>query len=260
MTLRGAIVSVAVMLLIVMSGLSSLPVRAETPVQSNFDTRTMLTFTAPPAAVEKWLTTPWRLEPIGAGPLKDANFLLVFLDRVGDYAPDGKPVDGVSDRSLVLVVPAKHAQTGENAFFVSRVYTSNPRGIPGPYKNSVLSQVRYEHAVKWSDNNPAVVSEQWEVRDASGGAVELKLQYARGPLNRARAEQKIRGGPDPNFFRIYRVDQAVDLLKSVPAQIDRTQRYELKVTMPDLRPTFDGSEKLVSIGAIPLYVRQVALP
>ena len=43
-------------------------------------------------------------------------------------------------------------------------------------------------------------------------------------------------------------------------QVDRAQRYELKITMSDLRPTFDGTEKLVSVATIPLYVRKVSLP
>jgi hypothetical protein len=86
------------------------------------------------------------------------------------------------------------------------------------------------------------------------------LQYARGAPSRVKSEARVHGGRDPNFFQIFRVDSGSDVLRSVPAGIDRVQRYQLRVTMADLRKAFDGSEQLVSIMAIPWFVRSVALP
>jgi hypothetical protein len=71
---------------------------------------------------------------------------------------------------------------------------------------------------------------------------------------------KVFGGPDPSFFRLYRVDQGSDVLKSVPSNIDRVQRYQMRVTMADMRKAFGGNEQLVGITAIPWYVRSVSLP
>jgi hypothetical protein len=92
---------------------------------------------------------------------------------------------------------------------------------------SVLGQIRYEQSMKSTNTEPAVLSEMWEVRDPNGGMVQLTLQYPRGPVARSNVDQKVRGGPD----------------KSVPRQVDRAQKYELKITMSDLRPTVDGTER-----------------
>ena len=260
MTISVAAARLAWLALITLIAFTAPLATAETLVQSNFDTRTLVTFEAAPAAVEKWLTPPWRVAPVASGPAKGTNIFLVFIDRVGNYGADGKAAAIGGERSLVVVVPAKHPQTGETAPYVSKIYTGNPQTVPGPYKNSVLGQIRYEHSMKSTNAEPAVLSEMWEVRDPNGGMVQLTLQYPRGPVARSNVDQKVRGGPDPDFFRIYRVDQAADLIKSVPMQVDRAQKYELKITMSDLRPTFDGTEKLVSVATIPLYVRKVSLP
>jgi hypothetical protein len=93
-----------------------------------------------------------------------------------------------------------------------------------------------------------------------GGTLVVRLAYQRSVPERAKIEQKIRSSIEPNFYRIYRVDPGVELVKSVPAGIDRLQRYEFRSTVPELSKVFDGGWQLVSITAIPRYVRQVSLP
>jgi hypothetical protein len=107
---------------------------------------------------------------------------------------------------------------------------------------------------------PATVSERWDVRAQSGGTVTLALDYTRPLPTRSKTEVKIFGGPDPSFFRIYRVDAGNDVLRSVPANVDRVKKLTLRVTIPDLKKAFDGSEQIVSVTAIPWYVREVSLP
>jgi hypothetical protein len=77
---------------------------------------------------------------------------------------------------------------------------------------------------------------------------------------RSNPETKPRSAVDPTISRVYRVDQGLDLVRSVPVGIDRVHAYSLRVTVPELRPVFDGSEQLVSIALYPWYLRQVSLP
>jgi hypothetical protein len=65
---------------------------------------------------------------------------------------------------------------------------------------------------------------------------------------------------EPTFFRIYRVEQGADVVKSVPANIDRVQNFKLTIGIQELRKIFDGSEKVVAVTMIPWYIRQVSLP
>lgn len=103
-------------------------------------------------------------------------------------------------------------------------------------------------------------TEVWEVRDAAGGTIELRLQYQRALPSRTKLEAKPHSAVDPSFFRIYRIEQGVDMVKSVPAGIDRVPNYQLRVTVPELRKLFDGTEQVVSIAVIPWYIRQTSLP
>jgi hypothetical protein len=241
-------------------GLTSSEASAETPVGSNVDIRTVVNLKVPDAEAQKWLTAPWQVHPFASGAAKGANFVLLFYDRLLNQDPGGKPAAGGTDRALALIVPAKHSQSDEVAGYVVRVFTASPQALPGPFKNSVRASVRLEQAIKATDIEPASVTERWDVRDTSGGAVNLELQYLRAAPARTKSEAKTHGGRDPNFALLYRVDSGSDVLRSVPTGIDRVQRYQLRVTMADLRKMFDGSEQLVSIVAIPWYVRNVVMP
>lgn len=196
-----------------------------------------------------------------AGPSKGANLFVVFIQRLLSQTPDGKPsASGGTDRAVALVVPAKHAQTGEESAFVTRIYTTDHGGIPGPHKNSVKADVRRELVLRGENLAPGAGSDHWEMKEASGGTIVVRLANQRSLPALARTEQKPRSSVDPNFYRIYRVDQGAEVVKSVPAGVDRLQSYEFRSTVPELSKVFDGSSQLVSITAIPWYVRQVSLP
>jgi len=72
---------------------------------------------------------------------------------------------------------------------------------------------------------PAAVSERWECAPSPVGRLTLALEYTRALPARAKTEAKIYGGPDPNFFRIYRVDAGNDVLRSVPSSVDRVKKF-----------------------------------
>ena len=233
---------------------------AETLVQQNVDNNVVVTLRVAQAEAQSWLPAPWQVNPVASGPNKDANLLLVFFDRLLNLDGGGKPAAGGAERGLAVVVPAKNSKTDEIANYVVRIYTSNPQSVPGAYKNSAPATIQRDQTLKGADTSSGVVNEVWTLRDSSGGAVEFRTQYQRGVPARSKQETKTRGGPDPEFFRIYRVDQGVDVVKSVPTGIDRTQNTQLRVTMAELRKLFDGSEQIVSISAVPWNLRQVSLP
>jgi hypothetical protein len=233
---------------------------AETLVQQNVDSRVVVTLRVAQAELQSWLPAPWQVNPVASGPAKDSNLTLVFIDRLLNLDGEGKPAAGGAERSLAVVAPAKNSKTDEIANYVIRIYTSNPQSTPGAYKNSTSATVQRDQVLKGTDIGAGVVSEAWTVQDASGGTVELRTQFQRGVPARSKPETKTRGGPDPEFYRIYRIDQGVDVVKSVPSGIDRTQNTQLRVTMAELRKLFDGSEQIVSMFSVPWYLRQVSLP
>ena len=162
---------------------------------------------------------------------------------------------------MALVAPAKHAQTGESAPFIIRAFVPHEDiDLYNPYKNSVRATIRREQTLKSADLGPGTGSELWELWDSAGGMLQFRMEYQRAVPSRAKREAKPRSAVEPTFFRIYRWDQGSDLVKSVPAGIDRVRNYQLRVTVSELRKLFDGTEQLVGIVVVPWYVRQLYLP
>jgi len=234
--------------------------RAETPTGSNADTRVVISLVVKPEAAQQWLTGPWQVNPVASGPSQGANTSLVFVDQHLVVDPDGKPAGSGINRILALVVPGKHSGTGETASVVARLFSADPSYVPSPYKNAVPGQIRRERVVRESNTEPASGRELWTVRDSAGGTVELSFDYIGALPVRSKSESKVYSAVEPAFFRIYRVEQGADVVKSVPANIDRVQNFKLTVGIQELKKTFDGSEKVVSVTMIPWYLRQVSLP
>jgi hypothetical protein len=90
--------------------------------------------------------------------------------------------------------------------------------------------------------------------------IDFHVQYNRALPMRAKPVQKIYSSVEPGFFRIYKPDYLADVVKSIPAKIERVKDYRLKVSAPELGKLFDGTEQLVGIVVIPAYVRDVFLP
>ena len=256
---------VAALFLVGMISVSSLsstthPAWAETLVQSTVDSRIVVALRVGQSELQNRLPASWQVNAIATGPSKEANLLVTFVDRMLDQDAEGKPAAVGAYRVVALAVPAKHPQTGESAPFLIRIFNSSPQGVPGFYKVGVQATVRREQTLKGAGAEPGAGGEVWEMRDTAGGMIELRVQYQRAIPSRAKVESKPHSAVEPTLFRIYRIDQGVDVVKSIPAGIDRVQSYQLRVTVPELRKLFDGTEQLVSISVLPWYVRQTFLP
>lgn len=240
--------------------LAASPVWCQKHVQSTLDSRIVLAFVANTAEIQRWLPAPWQPSPVASGPAKDANLVVVFVDRLLNQDAEGKPTAIAAYRAVALAIPARNPQSGDSGPLLVRIYNSNPNEIPGFYKTAVLASV--EREISWSgiDNSLGMAHERWEVKDGKGGTLQLQLQYQRGVPTRGKLEAKPRSGSDPATWRIYRIEQATDVVKSLPAGIDRLKSYHFRSNVAELQKLFDGSERLISVTAIPWYTRQTLLP
>jgi len=233
---------------------------AETLVAWDASPRLTLAFQVPEAALQKWLPDGWKAGAVAAGPSKGANLVLAFVDRMLNLDPEGKPINGGSDRYLGLVVPAVPPAGGKPESVVIRLYQSNPGAVPGVYKNAVPAKVSMEQVRRGSDTAPSDGTETWTVQDATGGIVSLRLKYRGGPLVRIKQEPKFYSAIQPDFYRIYRFEQASDVVRSVANGVDRVDELAVEVGIAELKEMFDGNEKLVSVVVTPWYARQIFLP
>ena len=232
--------------------------KAETLVGSSLFSRIYLAYSVNQKAAQAWLPAPWKVASLPKGPFKETNLFVFFTDVFTYQDGEGKTDRGGTFSYAALVVYGKNQQTGEFAAFVTRAYW--PHDDPGAYKSAVKATVSREATIKGVTSKPGTSSEVWKVQDSAGGIMEFRMDYQRGVPKRVKREMKVRSSVEPDFFRIYRDDYAVDLVKSIPAGINRVKNYQFRTTISELGKMFDGSEKLIGISVNPCRVRQVFLP
>jgi hypothetical protein len=230
---------------------------ADKHVGSNVDVRTILAFKVVDAAVQKFLPDGWEPDVATAGPAKDVNLRVTFIDRIVNQDAEGKALDPV--RIAHLSVPAKKTGTETRGTVLSRVYITSASAVPGPYGVSVHASANMERKVRIDAGGTATVEESWEFRSQDGDSIQLQIQYAGGgPSPSTKAETKLYSAAKPEFYRIYRSEQSTDVVRSTAA--DRVQKILFKAGGPKLSPLFDGSEQLIGVTTNPWYTRQTFLP
>ena len=232
--------------------------KAEKLVVDGLFYRLFVAFKVDQKAAQAWVPAPWKVVSLAEGPLQGTNIMLMLDDRFIIQDGEGKLDKGGAHCLAVLVSPGVHTKTGEFAFFVTRIYW--PYDDPHAYKNAVKATVHREATIKSATSESGTGSEMWKVQDDAGGILEFRMNYQRGVPKRVKTEFKSRSSVEPDFLRIYHDDSSSDLVKSIPAGIDRVQNYKFRTTIPELRKMFDGSEQLISIVVNPCRVRKVFLP
>ncbi len=232
--------------------------KAETLIESSLFFRIYVAFSVDQKAAQEWLPAPWKAVSIPKGPFKGANLYVLFTDWFIVQDGEGKPDHGGTFCCASLVAFGKNPQTKEFAFFVTRVYA--PYDDSGPFKNTVKAMVSREATIKGVTSKPGAGSEIWKVQDSAGGIMEFRMDYQRGVPKRTKREFKVRSSVEPDIFFNFQNDYASDLVKSIPAGINRIKYYRFRSTIPELRKMFDGSEQLIGILVIPCRAQQRFLP
>jgi hypothetical protein len=228
--------------------------KAETLVLSSLFSRTYLAFSVDQKAAQAWLPAPWKAVSLTKGPFKGSNLFVFFTDYFLRQDAEGKPDRGGTFCYAALVAFGKNPQTKEVVTFVTRVYW--PHDDRGCYKNAVKATVSREATIKGVTSEPGSGGEVWKVQDSAGGIIEFQMDYQRGVPKRVKREFKAHSSVEPDIFFNFQDDYASDLVKSIPAGIDRAKNYKFRVTMPELLKMFDGSEQLIGILVNPCRVRQ----
>jgi hypothetical protein len=232
--------------------------KAETLVENSLFFRIYLAYSVNQKAAQEWLPAPWKVVSTPKGPFKGANLYVILTDIFLRQDSEGKPDLGGTFSSLALVAYGKNPQTEKVAIFVTRVYW--PFDDLSCYKNAVKATVSREATIKTATSKFGMGSEAWKVQVGAGGIMEFQMDYQRGVPTRAKREIKARSSVEPDFIKTYKDDYASDLVKSIPAGIDKVQNFKFRTTISELRKMFDGSEQLIAILVNPCRVRQGFLP
>jgi hypothetical protein len=211
-------------------------------------------------AAQAFLPEGWTLNPAAMGPTKDANLIMVWIDRKLGLTPDGKPLQSGTNRLLVLLAPVKSPK-GDAVNMVVGGYSMDPQGAPGAYKVYGAGPVTVDRAEKSNGKLESTVEETWAAKGPDGTSVNLHLAFTRGVPVASSFDLRIFSASDPAFYRMYRGDQVVDFVRSVNTGVNRVPTFELKVTgSGKLAAAVNGSEKIIAINTMPFYRRNTFLP
>lgn len=213
-------------------------------------------------ALQRRLPDPWDVH-VSQGSNLAVLFYEIFLNQAAE-GPQLTTADAVG-RYFVLGIPSRNRRTEEAAFMVFRIFTAHPTGEnPFGWKGVAAGKTTAHANIVRSEtleasNLEAMVSDRIEAR-TNEGVVALEFRYRRGVPERVASERRVRFTTEPELVRVYRADELVDVVKSAPAEIDRLERFGLRVTLPELADIFDGSEQVVNLMVQPWYLRQVYAP
>lgn len=233
------------------------PARAETLVGSNVDSRVVVALDVEDSAAQAWLPDGWSVTPFGGGPFEGADTLLIGIDQHVGYDGAGSPTDPQTRQAVVLVHLAADAVGAEQRVFVTRTYTTTSGG--DPYGSDVVAEVSRSATLDASSGEAPRRGEAWTV-DTGDGTLTLDLEYESGGQSWSDAAARPYSAADPGFFRIYEIMQLTDLAMSAPLGRELAGEVAIETTIPELAPMLDGSERIVAVLAIPVYVREVYLP
>ncbi len=218
-------------------------------------------------ALQRRLPDAWEIVPDSSDIGKGSNLAVLFYEVYLNQAAEGSDLIGADPvgRYFVLGMPSRHRQTAETAFMVFRIFTAHPTGEnPFGWKGVAAGKTTAHAMIARTQTLEAsgletMVSDRVEAR-TDVGLVEVELRYRRGVPYKIASERRVRFTAEPAGVRIYRADEVVDVVKSVPTGVDRLDRCRIRVTMPEFADIFDGSEQTLNVVAQPWYLRQVYVP
>jgi hypothetical protein len=238
--------------------LAASPAFAEEKLSAtDLSVRTALTFKAPDAVVLKMLPAGFELNSPTAGPTKGSNFGITLIDYIMVQDPEGKPVPPRT--TIAMNIPAKKTATGEAVGVVFNGLI-DPAAVPGPYGVFGAARITVDRRSHTEPDGKSVIKETWEAKADDGSALEIALEFVRGVPTRGKVEAKLHSASRPEFYRIYKFEQAADVARSTATGVDRVTNISIKATGPRFAPLFNGSEQVISVTSIPSYARSIYVP
>ena len=248
--MRAALVCATVIL--AYSGVSA---SAETKVGSNIDSRVVLAFQVEESKVAEMLPEGWAPLTLPKGPFAGSNLLMMFADRHLAMDPEGKPVPAHSTRFAALLAYGVSPEVKGARMFVTQTYELPP--VASAYGNGIAASVDRTFGLEGEGAGPRTQRETWTVAAENGETFNLDLTYERGRMSWSSSEATPYSAANPDFYRIYRYEQMVDLIMS--NALERKLNGEISFTASG-HSAFDGTEVIQAAIVIPVYVREVSLP
>jgi hypothetical protein len=244
-------VSVACSMLAALACYGSGQACAESLLEFSAETQMQLDFHVPDAALAAMLPAGFVPNIAAAGPAKDANLRMVFIDRADITGPDNKPLGRGSNQLVYLIIPIKQVATGTIGQLVLAGITADPADAPGPFGVYLAASRHRMQRSTVAEPGATLTEEHWEFAAASGERMEVHLVYERRGAPKAAAEVKFFSGHDPAKYQIFKYERGLDIMRNATVNVgDRVKQFSYKASGGRIGALFDGSERVLSIDAI----------
>ena len=241
--------------------LASLGAFAQTTLEQAAEHRLQLDFRVNDAALAKILPAGWEAVIATAGPAKDANLRMIFIDRMAIIGADGKPAARPTARLVYLAIPVKQTAGGATGQMIIHGLTENAADAPGDFGVYQYAATAKMTRTVAASAGAMTGSEDWEFAAASGERMEVHIEYQRGPAVKGGGETKFYFPNDPSKYQVFKVEQAIDIMRNATTNPpDHVKKFSYKAGGGKIAALFDGSEKLVSWDSFPWYIRTVIAP
>ena len=141
-----------------------------------------------------------------------------------------------------------------------RLYPGRPR-IPRTLFLFEAANTSVDRRSHTDAEGKSIIDENWTSGATTATSFRSRWQFARGVPTSGTVEGKVlHSAAKPDFYRIYKFEQAADVVRSRATGVDRVSKFSFKVSGPKLAPLFDGSQQLISITSVPFYSRTIYLP
>lgn len=217
------------------------------------ESRTFLYFKVSQDALGSLVPEGWRACPLADGPAAGANLMAAFVDQTTSLDAEGKRLEPM--RYVLFEIPMGKTAGAPVAW---SLFTGLSTGGAGAYGTNLQASAEIERKTRHAASGSAV-EESWHLQTGGGESVSLRLRFLRGPVSVQQVESRVYSHARPGFFRIYRVEQAVDVVR-LPTDENRLNEVAFQAKSAKLAPLFDGTEQLTAIVSVPVYARKIFLP
>jgi hypothetical protein len=250
----GALVAVAA--IVGMAG----GARAQTFVEQSAEVRMQLDLVVSAPALKALLPDGWEPAVATAGPAKDCNVRMIFVDRIDITGEDGTPHG--TNQLVYLASPIKKTGADVTGQMVIDGLTADAKDAPGPFGvYQAATSHRVERSTRAVSGEPIRNEETWQFDAVGGQHMELHLAYERGIARKVSSEVKFFSANDPNRYQIWKIDQGLEIMRNATVNVgDRVKEFQFKASGGKIGQLMDGRQRVVSVDALPWYSRVVSSP
>jgi hypothetical protein len=222
------------------------------------EVRTVLYYHIPSATLAKFLPPNWVAVDITTGPASGANLTINLSDQLANIGAESGTANDARGQGVTISARVRDPQTGENRSMVLFGFT-NGNDSPGPYgvhRKATISMIRTEQTLP---DGRVGVSERWSAKTLQGDTLSIDLSFTRGPLVSSHVDQQTRSSLHPEFYRIYKMDEQTDVVRSKASGIDRISICKVRQAGGAAR-YIDGTSLPIAIVSVPVFRREIWSP